>query len=127
MPLEFPAGCKYIPRADPEMDPTSIRASRELYFSARTTSPLRFMSKYLIMVTCCCLPAAALSSDHTLSRRAHEGLLRPAAQPRTHTHTSLVIAMSLSRSRASCFDWGQQQLISPRLLSTTKSHISVVV
>ena len=41
MPLEFAAWCKYIPRADPELDPTSIRASRELYFSARTTSPLR--------------------------------------------------------------------------------------
>ena len=43
MPLEFAAWCKYIPRADPEMDPTSIRASRELYFSARTTSPLRLL------------------------------------------------------------------------------------
>ena len=44
MPLEFAAWCKYIPRADPELDPTSIRASRELYFSARTTSSLRCRS-----------------------------------------------------------------------------------
>ena len=38
MPLDLPDRCKYIPRIDPEMDPTSIRAFRELYFIARITS-----------------------------------------------------------------------------------------
>ena len=45
--LDLMARCKYIPKADPEMDPNSIRASGELYFSARTTSSLRQSSSQI--------------------------------------------------------------------------------
>ena len=64
-------------------------------------------------------------TDHTLSRRASDGLLRPVAQTRTH-RPSLPLSCLVYVRRASTR--GQQQLISSESsYSTTKSILSVVV